>query len=207
MRSVTLQVSTSSWIPPSHRVAHTTRGEGRGRLERASRSGSDGGAAGEGRTRWMVCARAGCSWPAPHPTPSAAQRRSLPTRHHAARPFCAAVAGVGETVRPRAHPPPFRHPLSPYHPSLTSLSGERCWGPGHVQEPVPLQSWAMLMCILLVSTLNQWARQLFVYMSTVSTAAAGATPPGFFNLRIDLGLDVSQYGLLSGTANRTSPCH
>jgi hypothetical protein len=65
----------------------------------------------------------------------------------------------------------------------------------------------MLMCILLVSTLNQWARQLFVYMSTVSTAAAGATPPGFFNLRIDLGLDVSQYGLLSGTANRTSPCH
>ena len=68
------------------------------------------------------------------------------------------------------------------------------------QESVPLRSWAMLVCILLVSTLNQWARQLFVYMSTVSTAAASTASPGFFNLRIDLGLDVSQYGLLSGAS-------
>jgi hypothetical protein len=92
------------------------------------------------------------------------------------------------------------HPLANSSIADTAqLRGAVVLGWGHVQERVPLQSWAMLICILLVSTLNQWARQLFVYMSTVSTATAGVAPPGFFNLRIGLGLDVSQYGLLSGT--------
>lgn len=95
MRSVTLQVSTSRWIPPSHRVAHIARAKGR-RLERASRvrvSNTPG--------RWMVHARAGCPCAPPQRMPNTAQRWSLPTRHHAARPTCAAAAAVGgEMVRP-----------------------------------------------------------------------------------------------------------
>ena len=63
---------------------------------------------------------------------------------------------------------------------------------------VSIDKWGTLACLSTVAVVNQWARNLFVYMSTVPTTNLDATQASFVNLQVDLALDSAQYGLISG---------
>jgi len=59
-------------------------------------------------------------------------------------------------------------------------------------------NWRVLSCLVAVAIVNQWARFLFVYMSTTPTADLDFEHSAFINMRMDLSLDSAQYGFLSG---------